>query len=75
MNMTAGDKLQKKSFRAVRSGKPFTVESNGIDMEPVKQRKNQPIVLLDVDGVINILEHTSCLASWTDTKTTFVNDF
>lgn len=46
-----------------------------VEAESVKTMPAKPIILLDVDHVINMVGANSCLGSWNDTKSTVVNGF
>jgi len=75
MHITAFNKFKRKSFRAVRLRKLFSVERKTVAADPVEHLPNQPVILLDVDGVINMGGRNSCLKSWDDRESTYVNGF
>jgi len=61
-------------FRTNRQLKLFS-ENNGMEAGSAQHLPRKPVILLDVDHVINMVGANSCLNSWSDKKSTIVNGY
>ena len=64
-------------FSAVRINRRVKLfsEANNLEAGSAQHTPIKPIILLDVDHVINMVGCNSCLDSWSDKKSTIVNGF